>query len=1375
MAGRGGDSGGLDPGRLAEVLVMHADGSHSRGSGYLVTPTAVLTAGHVVAGAAGIRLRFEAGLPAEWTAAGTVEFRDPAGDLAVVSVDRSVAPDGLVPVRVGRLGDRAAFVEVQVAGFPRWKLRARPGYRVLAHERGSVAVLANRREATLQVTVTAPAADPSAAVSAWEGMSGGPVFCGDRLVGVVTRQYAREGLNRLAATRLDRCLETLDDASRDRLLRLLGPATDLVDVVPDTQSARVRSAYREQVRDLAPVTALQGRRAELDELTAFCAGDESYLWWQAGPWAGKTALLSTFVLNPPVGIRVVAFFVTARLAAQSDSTAYTAAMLDQLTALTGEPPPAASPVAQDAHRRRLLRVAAAQAAADRERLVLVVDGLDEDTGTGPDSGVPSIAALLPRRCEDGLKVVLAGRPHPPIPVDVPDDHPLRTCRVRPLDASPYARGLGQHARWELRGMLAGDAVRRDIIGLVAASGGGLTLDDLEQLSGQPRDEVEDQLGGVFGRTIRGTIDPGPGAGRRVYLFAHETLREEAVERLGRTQLTGYRDRVHRWADGYERRCWPVDTPGYLLVGYPRMLAAGQDWPRLMRLAQDGRRHDRMLDVLGGDAAALAEIRAAQQHLLWQPEPDLRTLARLARRRDVLNDRNANVPPTLPALWVGVGHLGRAVALAASITQDDARVEALARVAEALATAGERDLAKGALAVVADQVERIATSRRFNPFRPLPAVVRAAVALGDPDRAEELAGAATDDLDRARAGSALAQALATAGYHERAERIARTVDDPNGSPALVAVCDALSAAGDVEVAVRLSRDLDNPFWRWQAQFCALRAAATAGTGDRMTDLRTEVERTITALPPGLVKERAWVQMLAVAGDVDRAERIAGTLSDPDERSWALLALIPAVVRAGDRTRAATLTDEATRLAEESPGGIDALRGAALNRLARAVAEAGDPDGALRLVRYLETRVIGPPYATRARYHDLIELATTLIALGERDRAAQLLHEARRASAILVDPEDEQRVHQRVADLSAAVAGTGDLDRAERVARSVSNDDSPEGPLVDVAGLAAAAGDRDRAERIARSLASLTRQEAALVRVVRALAARGDIVDAERIARSLTDPFRRGAALRALLPADPGLAGEIQQLAVALVESYRREWALAALANALADNGDRDRAERIARNLSGSARAEVQIRLLRSAPAGERARLVNEIERLTNLRSRSAQTQRAFARALAAAGDLDKAITVAWSLDNPFDRLSTLIMLVRAAATAGDSARAVRLAGDVELLARAFDQPHERARALVDLIGAVSAGGRYEEAEQIADTLDDLDWKAQAMTAIAEAMGPVPAACRLVAEALSIADWMIPARPLGRLDPAALHAVVDDYLDDLAEAPPRVYTY
>ena len=85
-----------------------------------------------------------------------------------------------------------------------------------------------------------------------------------------------------------------------------------------------------------------GREAELAELAAFCLepGRGPYVWWRAGAWAGKSALLSTFVLHPPpeVGgrVRMVSFFITARLAAQDTREAFTQVLLEQLAELTGQ-------------------------------------------------------------------------------------------------------------------------------------------------------------------------------------------------------------------------------------------------------------------------------------------------------------------------------------------------------------------------------------------------------------------------------------------------------------------------------------------------------------------------------------------------------------------------------------------------------------------------------------------------------------------------------------------------------------------------------------------------------------------------------------------------------------------------------------------------------------------------------------------------------------------------------------------------------------------------------------------------------------------------------------------------------------------------------
>jgi hypothetical protein len=217
-----------------------------------------------------------------------------------------------------------------------------------------------------------------------------------------------------------------------------------------------RSAYAEQVRRIAPPDppGLIGREAELAELAQFCTEPNRgpYVWWRAGAWAGKSALLSTFVLRPPADVaervRIVSFFITARLAAQETREAFTQVVLEQLAELLRQPlPPVLPEATREAYLMSLLRQAASACQEAGGRLVLVVDGLDEDCGvrTGPDAH--SIAALLPARPPDGMRVIVAGRPDPPVPTTC---QPGTRCTTRDRAAARHvAAGAGTTAAGQL--------------------------------------------------------------------------------------------------------------------------------------------------------------------------------------------------------------------------------------------------------------------------------------------------------------------------------------------------------------------------------------------------------------------------------------------------------------------------------------------------------------------------------------------------------------------------------------------------------------------------------------------------------------------------------------------------------------------------------------------------------------------------------------------------------------------------------------------------------------------------------------------------------------------------------------------------------------
>jgi hypothetical protein len=104
-----------------------------------------------------------------------------------------------------------------------------------------------------------------------------------------------------------------------------------------TMAPPARSPHLEQVRRIAPryPPGLVGREDQLAELARFCIDPDGppYAWWQADAWAGKSALLSSFVLRPPpevVGrVRLVSFFITARLVSQDTRDAFISVVLEQ--------------------------------------------------------------------------------------------------------------------------------------------------------------------------------------------------------------------------------------------------------------------------------------------------------------------------------------------------------------------------------------------------------------------------------------------------------------------------------------------------------------------------------------------------------------------------------------------------------------------------------------------------------------------------------------------------------------------------------------------------------------------------------------------------------------------------------------------------------------------------------------------------------------------------------------------------------------------------------------------------------------------------------------------------------------------------------------
>jgi WD40 repeat protein len=613
--------------RVVEIEAALGTGLAERyryGSGFRLGGRLVLTAAHVVAGAAaaGIVVRGPDKVPHPARVVDVLAGDPDAVDLALLELCDQTAELPAPPVAVV---DRDVPVPAPVegcwaVGYPLFQeVRSAAGVvRETAQVWGMILPAENLVGELLSLHVTSaprelPPQQEAWGESPWSGMSGAAVLAGERLIGVVSEHAPRRGKSTITVTPLA-SLNRLPAAAAGQWWAHLAADPDQLVMLP-ARRERAEPAYRSTLRQLRARTGvLRGREVELEAVGAFAAGLPSALappgsqhaWLVGGPWAGKTALLAEAVHALPPEVDCVAYFLT-QPTGDADRERFLAAVVPQLAWLLDTDPP--SP--PDEHVFRQLWEQAAQRAADEGRqLLLIVDGLDEDLRPGGHS----VAGWLPGRLP-GLpaQVLVASRKYPRLPDDVDPAHPLSTLtpdKLYTLSDSPHAARLRDLADQEITQLLrrAGDDLVLDVLGLLtAARGGPLAAADLAELTGSPPWKVRGVLDGAAARTLQ-QVRP---VNTPRYTFAHETL-------LARCQQHGVGDpghtrRIDEWAATWRDRGWPAardgeqGTPLYLLDRYPRTLY--EDPPRLAALVGDVGWVTAAIRTLGVDAV-LAELRTA---------------------------------------------------------------------------------------------------------------------------------------------------------------------------------------------------------------------------------------------------------------------------------------------------------------------------------------------------------------------------------------------------------------------------------------------------------------------------------------------------------------------------------------------------------------------------------------------------------------------------------------------------------------------------------------------------------------------------------------------------------------------------------------------
>jgi WD40 repeat protein len=622
--------------RLVEVIAdlgESAAGRYRYGSGCIVGGRTVLTAAHVVAGAKRVQVRDAH----KRLYSATVDQRfvgDPDGpgpDLALVEIDDPAVD--LPPIGMARVDRESLTAEpverCHAIGYPWFAETPSPAtVRDTVDAIGVVPALSKLAAGLLSVQVSIsprplPPEDKSLAESEWSGMSGAPVLAAGRLLGVVTEHAPREGPSAITAVPLT-ALEQ-EPAHPEWGPGVKDPsgwwAWLGVTGLPDLQRLparpeRLKPAYWEWVREFGRtlhqrMPQLLGRERELADIAAFATGPAGYRWLVGGVYAGKTALLYEAVTaGLPDGVDVVCYFLSRR-ASDADSSRFLAAVVPQLAYLCELD----SPVADRDQFYALWGRAAERAAELGRPLLLVVDGLDEDIRP---AGLPSVASLLPTLVEGRAHVLVASRPYPELPVDVPDGHPLTPPSIR-VGLTPFegAKRLADRARQEIYDLTHGvdSDTAVDVLGLLTAAAGPLSVRDLAFLSNDlaaPSAAQSRRVRRLVTEQAGRSLEPiGPPEQPR-YQFAHLSLLEyaQATEELSDPE---YRTRLHRWAEWWRDCDWPTSpdatesTPQYLLDSYPGTLAGAPS--QLAALVSDAGWVDAALQSMGADQV-LADLRRA---------------------------------------------------------------------------------------------------------------------------------------------------------------------------------------------------------------------------------------------------------------------------------------------------------------------------------------------------------------------------------------------------------------------------------------------------------------------------------------------------------------------------------------------------------------------------------------------------------------------------------------------------------------------------------------------------------------------------------------------------------------------------------------------
>ncbi|QQM66644.1 hypothetical protein [Actinomyces weissii] len=1070
----------------------------------------------------------------------------------------------------------------------------------------------------------------------------------DLLLELSSKKIAEYFSDRDALKRLVEDLETMQKQTAELVSR----------PVDGQRASSVAQESRDRLQRLAP-RKLIGREKELSDLKEFVLGDEgSWLAYQAPAASGKTGLLATFALNPPENVWVVSHFVR-RNEGLHDRDEFVLSVLGQLAEMVQRyyvrhP--------QGAEQNNVFQEALKEAwklceASDPKiRLVLVVDGLDEDAffEGSESSGRKSILSVFPLRLPAGVKVITASRPNPKAPPDVLCQDFGGRVDVNLTLSEHAAKSVKREEVVEFLESEGG----LEVAAFLAASRGVLTVDNLKQLlrcldlpSRLPVQKMVDRSPGRM--LLRQNVGY-DGVEVWAYRLGHDfvtraVLRELKLEefgegpepeeqsfwsRLDEEALQEYREIICKWGEARTEKGWSERTPGYLLSsGYLEVLQRtdGGGWSCLEVLANSSR-NDEVVRRHGSAYRVISDIDMLGEGMLreWRASLTAGQLGQflaLIKERARLSGSFIYVPGLVKYMLSDEGSESSRLVIERILTlsNPESMVAALEEYVDSEITAEEVESCLESLGSVYGWV-------RYS---------------------EQLCG---------RVRRVEIRALLKSGKMlDRACEAARQVEEPHSrAEALKDVAVALVGADRGSKAVELLRE----------------------AGESARHVRNSLFRTVAL--------KGVAQAMAGAGQLGAALGLAQQVEDPRGRAKALAGVAVALVEDGRRGAALVLARQV-----EDPRG----RAEALKDVAQALVVAGRESEAVERLREAgeSARQVEDP---RGRAEALKDVAQALVVAGRESEAVELLREAGESAQQVEDPYSRA---EALKDVSAVLVESGWVDEAVVLlgeagesARQVRNSLFRTVALKGVAEVMVGAGQVGAALDFARQVEDPRGRAEALTGVAQAMAGIGQVDEAGKVidevlenARQVDDPNDHANALTGMTQpmAGAGQASEVTESAGQVKYPNLREKDLWGVAMSLMDAGQLDLATAV-----GLAR--------QMEDPGERAQALKEM-----------------AQMLAQAGEHDKAAAIVQDVLDPNARGEGLNTVIHELCAKNKGQKAIDLVqGEYEWV-RSNSFERDTVSGFYGVLARACSDGARTLAEQSASESEASTLKSLARTGLA----------------------------------------------------------